>query len=175
MSTYPTTPPARTGTPCYTCALLYDIAPLGHAVCDREFASTGLRYTITYPDEGCSCWILDHDRPEIHNRAEWTALHGRGLTGFSDRGDRTFLPPLTAQEARQAAARGDARRLAWEVARLHDVLRRVADALRSMLMHIELTQFREDVALLRELLAKQEPAVKAHMARQAAEKAKWRR
>jgi len=154
---------------------MYDIAALGHTVCNREFAATGLRYTVSYPDEGCSLWIRDPARPDIQKYADWIALHGRGLTGFSDRRDRSFLPPLTAQEARRAAGRGDTRRLAWEVARLQDVERRIVDALGYMGTHIDLAQLRADIALLRELLAKQEPAVAEHLKLGAAEEEKQQR
>lgn len=175
MSTYPTTPPRQKGTPCYTCAHLYDIAPLGHTICNWDFANTGLRYTVTYPDEGCSYWRRDPARPEITTFDEWIAVHGRGLTGFSERKDRQFRPPLTAQDAREAVQRGDVQALGWEVARLRDVERRFVDAILYMLTHIEVARFREDLKLLVELAAKQEPAVAAHLTRQAAEKAKLRR
>lgn len=174
MSTYPTTPPDPVGRPCYTCVHLYDVAPLGHAVCARDRA-IGRMSVQPNPQGGCVHWGRDQARPAIATSADWIALHGRGLTGFTERSDQKFRPPMTSRDARQAVESCDARALAWEVARLHDVLRRVVDALHAMLAQIQLDLLRDDVRLLHELLAAQEPAVAAHLRRQAAERAKWRR
>jgi len=172
MSTYPSTPPQPAGRACYTCLHLYDVAPMGHATCARE-RSAGRMSVQSTPENGCVYWRRDVARPEVATREEWVALHGRTLSGFSERGERCFRPAMSVQDARRAVNEGDAVALAWEIARLHDVLRRVVDALYCMLMRIELDQFRDDIKLLRELLAS-EPAVAAHLRRQAAERAKWR-
>lgn len=174
MSTYPTTPKDRKGKACYTCAMLYDIAPLGHAICNREFEATGLRYTASNPPGGCSMWRRDPARPEIATFDEWIAVHGRGLTGFSGRRDRKFRPPMTAQDAREAVRRKDVQALGWEVARLQEFERRFVDAILAMLMHIEVVRFREDLKLLVELAAKEDPVIDAHLKRQAADRAKRR-
>jgi hypothetical protein len=172
MSTFPTTPPPPVGRPCYTCVHLYDVAAMGHATCARERAAGRMSVQST-PENGCVYWRRDTTRPEIATRAEWVALHGPMLAGFTERGERHFRPAMTAADARRAARDRDAQALAWEVARLHDVLRRIMDALYCMQMRIELEQFRQDIGLLRQLLAA-EPAVAAHLRRQAAERARWR-
>jgi hypothetical protein len=142
---------------------MWDIAPMGHATCMRERAK-GFTGVQPNPEGGCVYWLRDPSAPVVNTRAEWIALHGPGLTGFTERSERKFRPSMTAHDVRRAVASGDAEAIAWEVARLHDTLRRTVDALYSMLARIELEQFRDDITQLRELLAC-EPAVRTHLQR----------
>jgi hypothetical protein len=167
-TTYPTTPAQPVGRPCYTCVHLYDVAPAGQALCMRSIAP-GRPSVQANPEGGCVYWLRDPSAPIINTRAEWVAVHGPGLTGFTERSERRFRPPMTTADARAAAARGDATALAWEAALLHDILRRTVDALHAMRTRIELELLRQDVVLLRQLIAAEHPVAQEHLRQQAVE------
>lgn len=153
---------------CFTCVHLWDISPRGHARCDNPRCVP----IKTQPEVACTCWQRDPLAPDVKSMAEWVALHGQGLAGFTERQRVTYPTALTLQAAQEALQNADSNALAWEVKRLQSVLVRTVRALGHIAMHVQLSAMRADIQELGRLIG-DEPSVTAH--RQQAQRAAAKR
>lgn len=131
----------------------------------------GGEHVRTRPENGCAFWALHpHRSPDIKTAAEWEAAHGRPIRCFDDDLHLGKWPSALharrIKELYKSAPGPESRALAWEIARLQDVLYRAYRAIKSQAEEMPHTPARANLLRLTELLA-QEPGVKEAIAKAA--------
>lgn len=164
MPTYqPPSPPLQSskGT-CYQCKHFLGLtakSPAGR--CGRP----GEEHLVARPEFGCAWWEEHPKRDKsIRTVQAWEAAHGRPLAEFDDFLKRRSWPlPLDGRRIRMAYDADPSppsRALAWEIARLHDVLLRTHNAINAITQSMPHCDARSDLLRLAELL-RREPGIVA--------------
>lgn len=130
------------------------------------------------PQRGCAHWTHDPSAdPAIRTCDQWVEKHGLPVPGFTDRLDADRWPaPLTGRQIRTAYEQNrtpQTQALAWEIARLQDVVFRLRIAIEAI-AEKNMPEFaRRDLVRLVELLG-EEPGVAALSAKRERERKAWR-